>query len=151
MDVGASDRWQWAWTGFPAELLRKGENVISVELHKGEGDGNPAIYFDLKLTAYKQFGWLKYPFLQTLRQDGLWIGWETNLAATGVVEVVAVGNDQNAETLTFSSGKPKTFHELNITGLKANSKYKYRVITKKGTQTASTNWSQFTTAPPRES
>lgn len=149
MDVGASDRWQWAWTGFSADLLKKGENVIAVELHKGKGDGNPAIYFDLKLTAYKQFGWLKYPFLQTLREDGLWVGWETNLASTGVVEVLPVAGP-NPEKITFASSSPQTFHELNVTGLQPDTKYKYRVVTTRGKQTSSTTWAHFTTAPPKD-
>ncbi|MBM75508.1 MAG: hypothetical protein CMK59_08905 [Proteobacteria bacterium] len=124
-DIGATDRWQKAWMALPTEALRKGSNIISAQAHRLPDQDNPAIYFDLELSGYTDFGFVKAPYLSNPRSNGISVLWELSADGSGVVELF----NENKELISyFPSYSFNHFHELRIDGLQANTRYHYRVV-----------------------
>jgi hypothetical protein len=144
-DVGASDRWQKSWIGLEPSLLKAGENVISAVVYKGQEGGKPSMYFDLRLSAYKEFAFLKAPYLQNLAPDGITVSWETSIPGNGEVDLI---NEQGKVLQTYrSSLKKKTLHEIRLHGLEPSTYYGYRTRTRFGGEVLATETVTFRTAP----
>lgn len=124
LDIGVSDRWQKAWMGVDSSLLKQGENIISVSVHRLPEAGNPDIYFDFLLSGYREFDFTKVPYLMHPSSDGITVSWEVSKKAT--CEVFLLESD-NSVVIPFASSQNQNFHEVRIEQLKPNHQYQYQV------------------------
>lgn len=120
MNVGKSARWEYAWQGLP-NVLKKGENFISVKVVKSEKTANPLMYFDLQLRGYA-IEWLKEPYLMNPSSRSMVVGWESSVIADGVVTVCEVNAPQSCQEFSSTAS---TLHQITLQNLKSNTQYEY--------------------------
>ena len=99
-------------------LLEKGENILAIQAHNSHiNDSWFAFYVELLGNITRG------PFLQGTSATGTKIAWRTLTPTTSVIEYGLTPElGMKAETDT-----PKTDHALQLTGLKPNTTYHYRV------------------------
>ncbi|MCK5369843.1 MAG: metallophosphoesterase family protein, partial [Cyclobacteriaceae bacterium] len=108
-----------------SDLLIVGTNVLAVEIHQ-ENATSSDISFDFQLigTTPEQVIVIRGPYLQKGTSSSMVVRWRTATATESVIDYgTALGNlDQNVSDLTI-----KTEHEIEITGLAANTLYYYQI------------------------
>ena len=108
-----------------SDLLIVGTNVLAVEIHQ-ENATSSDISFDFQLigTTPEQVIVIRGPYLQKGTPSSMVVRWRTATATESVIDYgTALGNlDQNVSDLTI-----KTEHEIEITGLAANTLYYYQI------------------------
>jgi hypothetical protein len=111
----------------PATAFTAGDNTIAVEVHQ-QAINSTDVSFNLKLTGNDAFSasLVRTPYINMGGQTSVTIRWRTNTAVTSRVEV---GTTFGAYPMVFTSGTNKTEHEIQVTGLSADTKYYYRVGT----------------------
>jgi Calcineurin-like phosphoesterase/Purple acid Phosphatase, N-terminal domain len=119
-----------AWTSValnPASLL-VGNNVIAVEIHQNAA-GSSDISFNLRLNNNNISGptpvVTRGAYLQMLSPSSITVRWQTNIATNSKVDfgtTMAYGTSANNATVS-------TEHEVQLTGLTANTKYFYQIGT----------------------
>ena len=124
MDIGPKDWWETQWMGIPSDVLQPGENIISAVVHKAETGGNPAMYFDLRLRGWTDFGWVKLPYLHQVHKTGVTISWETTASSRGIVEI----RDRRGEPVkVITDSFLGIHHEVVVDGLQPDREYRYVV------------------------
>ncbi len=119
-----------AWTSAtlnPASLV-VGNNVIAVEIHQNSVTSSD-ISFNLRLSNNDTSGptplVTRGAYLQMLAPNSITIRWQTNIASNSKVDfgtTLAYGTSVNNATSS-------TEHEVQLTGLTANTKYFYQIGT----------------------
>jgi Calcineurin-like phosphoesterase/Purple acid Phosphatase, N-terminal domain len=119
-----------AWTAAtlnPASLV-VGNNVIAVEIHQNLITSSD-ISFNLRLTNNNTSGptpvVTRGAYLQMLAPNSITIRWQTDIASNSKVDF---GTTMSYGTST-SNATNTTEHEVQLTGLTANTKYFYRIGT----------------------
>lgn len=107
------------------DALIAGTNVLAVEIHQASSSSSD-ISFDFKLSANiaGQVNVTRGPYLQKGSPTSMVLRWRTLTATESVIDYGTVlGNlNQNASDLTL-----KLEHEIEITGLSANTVYFYQI------------------------
>ncbi len=136
----------WFSTTLAAGSLVTGTNVIAVEIHQVNKTSSD-ISFDLELTGTGGAATAtltRGPYLQMGNQTAVTLRWRTNIATDSKIEV---GTAFGTYPLSATNATSTTEHEVQITGLAADTKYYYRF----GSSTQvlqSANDNYFTTVPP---
>ncbi len=119
-----------AWTAAtlnPASLV-VGNNVIAVEIHQNSITSSD-ISFNLRLTDNNSSGptpvVTRGAYLQMLGTNSITIRWQTDIASNSKVDF---GTTMSYGT-SASNATNTTEHEVQLTGLTANTKYFYRIGT----------------------
>jgi len=144
-NIKATDRWEYHWDALSADVLKKGENIISAVVHKPRFGESPALYFDLKLRGWEAADWTILPYLQTVTRTGVTVSWETTTLTRGRVNIL---NGENKRIASVPSDTPSAYHEVVVGGLEPNTAYRYQVVVdSEGADSWKSETQPFTTAP----
>lgn len=102
--------------------LREGENRITVRAHRREAA--PGVYFDLRLEAFFEKGFVKTPYLQNPGAETMTVMFESTVISTPYVEY-GIGTQLDQVATSPSTGG--TLHEVTLTQLEPDTTYFYRV------------------------
>ena len=132
-------------TQITANSLTAGTNVIAVEIHQANA-GSSDISFNFKLTGTSDtaVNVTRGPYLQKGTPNSVVVKWRTLLPTESVVNSGStLGNlNQTTEDLTL-----KTEHEIEITGLNADTKYYYEIANSAGVILPESSDQHFRTHP----
>ena len=120
-----NNRWEKTWMGLDPGVLREGENLITVEIYKRPAGGRRAMYFDMQLEVFREAGFTKTPWLQSLQHDSMTVMWETNVPSYGYVEYGPEGSD--FVRVASAPELASNLHEIQLLGLEPDTRYFYRV------------------------
>ncbi len=127
--------------------LVTGINAVAVEIHQ-RSTGSSDISFDFKLTANTgtppNFDLIRGPYLQKGTPTSIVVRWRTENAEESHVDYGDATNNLNQ---TESDLTLKTEHEIEITGLTANTQYYYQLRTGSDTLIGPATDIYFKTAP----
>ena len=112
------------WMGVDSSLLKQGENIISVSVHRLPEAGNPDIYFDFLLSGYREFDFTKVPYLMHPSSDGITVSWEVSKKPPAK-SFFWNRTIRCYPICKFPESRP--FHEVRIEQLKPNHQYQYQV------------------------
>jgi len=147
-DIKATDRWEYHWDAISPGVLKKGENILSAVVHKPAVGESPALYFDLNLRGWAADDWTILPYLQTVTQEGVTVSWETTSLTRGRVNIL---NAQDKRVASIPSDTLSAYHEVVVTGLSADTAYRYQVIAEAdGEAPWKSEVLEFTTAPEED-
>ena len=105
-------------------FFQTGDNVIAVEVHQRDGESSDLI-FDLSLLGLDQAPSLyREPYLQKASPEGMTIKWKTDVPTDSKVWY---GSDVNSLTTIVESAELTTNHEIDISGLEADTDYFYKI------------------------
>lgn len=121
-----ANHWQRAYTGLDPARLRPGLNTLAVEVHRRAGGGERALFLDAQLKAFSDVGFVKTPYLLSVRPDGVSVSWEASVAGVGYVEF---GSGERLERLASRPQIESTLQEVRLAGLTPDTRYFYRVNT----------------------
>lgn len=125
--------------------LTTGTNVIAVEIHQVNGSSSD-ISFDLSLIGNPAGGGAtltRGPYLQKGTPTSVVVRWRSNIATNTTVKYGLTAGNLN---LTASDASSVTEHELQLTGLSADTKYYYSIGSSTQTLQGDAN-NFFVTAP----
>jgi acid phosphatase type 7 len=125
--------------------LVTGTNVIAVEMHQVNGSSSD-ISFDLSLIGNPAGGGAtltRGPYLQKGTSTGVIVRWRSNIATNSTVKYGLTAANLN---LTASNASSVTEHEIQLSGLSANTKYYYSIGSSTQTLQGDAN-NFFVTAP----
>ncbi|HET6227760.1 MAG TPA: fibronectin type III domain-containing protein, partial [Bacteroidia bacterium] len=125
--------------------LVTGTNVIAVEMHQVNGSSSD-ISFDLSLIGNPAGGGAtltRGPYLQKGTPSSVVVRWRSNIATNSTVKYGLTAANLN---LTASNASSVTEHEIQLTGLSANTKYFYSIGSSTQTLQGDAN-NFFVTAP----
>lgn len=125
---GRSSTAQRAFRGIDPSALVDGTNTIAVRVHRRPGHNARPIYFDLRLAAFHDKGFVKGPYLQRMGPDTVTIMFESSVISTPYIEYGA-GSELTESATSPSTGG--TLHEVTLTGLQPDTRYFYRVRAEK--------------------
>lgn len=117
---------QRAFRGIDPSVLVAGTNTLSVEVHPTTRKEN--LYFDLRVEAFREPGFIKGPYLQRVSKDAITIMFETSSISTPYVEY---GSGQSLTEVATVPSTGGTLHEVRLTGLEPGTRYFYRVRAEK--------------------
>jgi hypothetical protein len=105
--------------------LVTGHNVLAVEIHQRSSSSSD-ISFDFKLTANSPgaVNVDRGPYLQKASPTSVTVKWRTASATESIIDY---GTSQGNLNLSASDLTPKTEHELELSGLSANTIYYYEI------------------------
>lgn len=112
--------------GLSSTLLNVGTNVIAVEIHQ-DSQVSSDISFDFKLTGNLNpinASIVRGPYLQVLTPQSVIVKWRTNVPCDSEVRF---GVDSNNLSSSAFNAAFSTEHEVEVTGLQANTKYYYSI------------------------
>jgi hypothetical protein len=128
-----------------ANSLVAGSNVIAVEIHQTNATSSD-ISFNFKLTGSSDtsVNVIRGPYLQKGTPNSVVVKWRTLLPTESVVNYgTSLGNlNQSGQELTL-----KTEHEIEITGLNADTKYYYVIANSAGVILPESSDQHFKTHP----
>jgi len=127
-----------------SSALVNGTNVIAVEIHQADSAG-PDISFDLKLVGHQEPLLYRGPYLQKGSEDSITVRWRTFPASDSRVWY---GASPGSLTSTSSDASLVEDHELELTGLAADSTYYYAIGTSAGPIAGADADHFFVTHPP---
>jgi predicted phosphodiesterase len=117
-------RWQRSWMGLDPGLLRRGPNMLCAAVWKRPTAGQRALFVDAFLDGYGAAGFTKSPWLQRVEAEAITVMFETTVPAWGYVEYGLDGDELlHVATTPQVAG---TLHEVALTGLQPNARYRYR-------------------------
>lgn len=125
--------------------LVTGTNVIAVEIHQVNGSSSD-ISFDLSLIGNPVAGGAtltRGPYLQKGTPTSVVVRWRSNVATNSTIKYGLTAANLN---LTASNASSVTEHEIQLTGLSANTKYYYSIGSSTQTLQGDAN-NFFVTAP----
>jgi predicted phosphodiesterase len=118
------NRWQRAYPGLDPSLLREGENRLVIEVHRRATTASNAVYLDAQFRLFRDDGFLRTPYLQSVQRDSVTVMWASTVPSYGYVEF---GSGERLERVAVSPEVASTTHEITLTGLVADTRYFYRV------------------------
>jgi hypothetical protein len=126
--IGGTNETLWTTVALSPASLQIGNNVIAVEIHQDLPTSSD-ISFNLRLTDNNTSGptpiVTRGAYLQMLGTNSITIRWQTDIASNSKVDfgtTIAYGTSTNNATVS-------TEHEVQLTGLTANTKYFYQIGT----------------------
>lgn len=126
--------------GFRLELLRMKDGVpVTLGMYDGKVDFRKTSWgFTAPLSI------VEGPIVGCIQSDHpnwMIMGFETDLASTGMIELEEIG--------VYPDLNISTHHEIKIGNLQPSHRYRYRAIAILGTDSVITPWMSFKTAPPK--
>jgi len=118
---------QRIFRGLDPTPLLQGQNRLTVRVHRRLAD-NPWVYFDLRLEAFTEKGFVKTPYLQNPGAEAITVMFESTVLSTPYVEY-GVGTELTEVATNPSTGG--TLHEVTLTHLMPDTTYFYRVRAEK--------------------
>ena len=117
---------QRSFPGLDPTPLRRGENTLSVELHRpADPDADPLLYLDLRLDLFPSHGFVIPPFLTVSTAGAAAVAWETSAPTTGLVRY---GTGPAADLATPATPTEcATRHEVVLPPLAADNPYAYGI------------------------
>jgi predicted MPP superfamily phosphohydrolase len=144
--VGGADETTWI-SQIVANNLVAGDNVIAVEIHQTNATSSD-ISFNFRLSGSTTGGGTanveRGPYLQKGSPTSVVVRWRTDVPTESVVNY---GTSLGSLSQTASDLLPKTEHELEITGLTAETKYYYNVANSSGVIVSEASDLYFETHP----
>lgn len=142
--IGGSDEDIFQETTVMPGLFNTGANLIAVEIHQANGTSSD-ISFELELTGSDSgVAVSRGPYLQRGSHDQVVVRWSTDVPTDSWVRY---GTVQGSLNLSASQSAQTTEHELELTGLTADTKYFYSVGTSTGALAGDDPEHFFVTAP----
>jgi hypothetical protein len=132
----------------PATVLRRGINVIVVEVHPAPAASASRMSFDLELlasTAAQPAFITRGPYLQNATPEAITIRWRTDVPTVGAIRWGSVR--RSLTNWAYGPLQPTTEHEIRITGLTASTKYFYAVRSQGAVTRGDTAQHNFRTLP----
>jgi len=118
--------YQRSFPGLDPTPLRRGENTLSVELHRpADPDADPLLYLDLRLDLFSSHGFVVPPFLTVSTTGAAAVAWQTSTPTTGLVRY-GTGPDADL-TAPAAPTDCNTRHEVTLPPLPADNQYAYGV------------------------
>ena len=121
--ISAASEHNFAWFAIDPALLLAGPNVIAAEVHQ-RSDSSSDVSFDMELLADDKEFVTRGPYLQLATSTSILIRWRTDLETESRVWF---GDAPGNLTQIIDEATLTKQHEVELTGLTANTRYFYAV------------------------